>query len=115
MQHLKMWTTLSASRWICLLTLTVVMLVSASQVDSSSPIIRLPCCLNVSSRKIERVKTCYEQKPREGCQRHAFLVVTRKNKQWCINPDAAWLKDKIEKGKLSCPPDLTPLSGVNVA
>uniref|UniRef100_A0A671YDX9 Uncharacterized protein n=1 Tax=Sparus aurata TaxID=8175 RepID=A0A671YDX9_SPAAU len=56
-----MWTTLSASRWICLLTLTVVMLVSASQGKTELKLLNI------------RVKTCYEQKPREGCQRHAFL------------------------------------------
>lgn len=27
-------------------------------------------------------------------------VVSRRNKQWCINPAATWLKDKIEKVRI---------------
>uniref|UniRef100_A0AAZ1XJK2 Chemokine interleukin-8-like domain-containing protein n=1 Tax=Oreochromis aureus TaxID=47969 RepID=A0AAZ1XJK2_OREAU len=84
-----MWTALSVSRWIFLLSLSVVMFFSASQADS---VVGLSCCRNVSTRKIARIKWCYEQKPREGCNHHAFL-----DKPWCVNPNSKWLKDKIQK------------------
>lgn len=28
-------------------------------------------------------------------------VITQKNKEWCINPDAAWLKHKMQKVRVS--------------
>ncbi|CAK6969265.1 C-C motif chemokine 4-like [Scomber scombrus] len=97
-----MWTTLSASRWIFLLTFAVVMLFSVSQVDSYVPIVDIPCCRNVSSRRIERIKKCYEQQPREGCNQHAFMIMTKRNKIWCINPTAKWLKTKLAKSQFWC-------------
>ncbi|KAM3593305.1 uncharacterized protein V6R79_009973 [Siganus canaliculatus] len=36
-------------------------------------------------------------------------IKTKRNKQWCVNPAATWLKDKISTGKLACPPDLSLL------
>ncbi|XP_023143514.1 C-C motif chemokine 4-like [Amphiprion ocellaris] len=107
-----MWSPLSVSRWIFLLTLAVVMVFSASQVDSFAPVVDLPCCRNVSARKIPRIKACFEQKPREGCRHHAFLVTSKRGKQWCIDPTSKWLKDKIKRGELDCPPDLSLLNEV---
>uniref|UniRef100_A0A8D3DGI5 Chemokine interleukin-8-like domain-containing protein n=1 Tax=Scophthalmus maximus TaxID=52904 RepID=A0A8D3DGI5_SCOMX len=89
-------TTLSFSRLMFLLTLAVVMIFSASQVDSSVPI-GLPCCHNVTSRRVRNISKCYEQKPRQDCSRHAFLITREKLQPLCISPDAQWLQDKITK------------------
>ncbi|GAA6232842.1 C-C motif chemokine 4-like [Lates japonicus] len=104
-----MWTTLSVSRWIFLLTFAVVMFLSASPVESYVPIVDLPCCPSVSSRRVPRIKECFEQKPRDDCNIHAFLIRTKKGKELCISPTAQWLQDLIKKGKLYCPPDLSLL------
>ncbi|KAM9331817.1 eotaxin-like [Pholidichthys leucotaenia] len=102
-----MWATPSISRQAVLLSLTVLMLVSVSQVESYVPVIGLSCCSNVSTRKMVRIKECYEQKPREGCDLHAFIIKNKRGKQKCIDPDSLWLKDKIQKGVLDCLPVLS--------
>ncbi|CAN9506083.1 unnamed protein product [Ophioblennius macclurei] len=90
-----------------LLGLAVVMLLSVSEAESYVPYVGLPCCRGGSPRKVVRVKECYEQKPRKGCNHHAFLVTSRRGKQWCIDPAAQWLKDKIATAELDCRPDLS--------
>ncbi|XP_056221033.1 C-C motif chemokine 4-like [Seriola aureovittata] len=103
-----MWTPLSVSRWIFLLTLAVVMLLSATEaVDSTIPFVNLPCCAASGSTKIHRIKACYEQKPREDCEHHAFLVINKKGRPFCISPASPWLQHLIKKGELRCPPDVS--------
>lgn len=47
--------------------------ISVVAADTSVPVVGLSCCSRVGSRRIlERVKACYEQKPRAGCKTHAF-------------------------------------------
>ncbi|KAG7525505.1 C-C motif chemokine 4-like [Solea senegalensis] len=99
-----MWTSLSLSRWIFLLPLTVIMFGSASHVDAAVPIINLSCCRSFRSSFVPKVKACYEQKPRHDCDFHAFLIITKRNKVLCVGPAAPWLQDKINKGGLHCPP-----------
>ncbi|XP_077410351.1 uncharacterized protein LOC144040224 [Vanacampus margaritifer] len=98
-----MWTTLETRCWIFLLTLGLVLI----QVESNVPDVRLSCCGSVGYRRLPRIKRCFEQKPREDCKQHAFLIVTKSGKQWCVSPAAKWLKDKMDKNKLKCPPDMS--------
>ncbi|KAG7231315.1 hypothetical protein INR49_012155 [Caranx melampygus] len=95
-----MWTPLSVSRWIFLLTLAVVLFVSATQ--ANTPGISLSCCFSHESTKIRRIKRCFEQTPRYDCDHHAFLIMNRRGR-WCIDPAAQWLQDLIKAGKLNCP------------
>nr|XP_057915435.1 uncharacterized protein LOC131108482 [Doryrhamphus excisus] len=95
---MKMWSALlCVSRWMLLLTLAAVIF----QVDAYVPDVRLPCCRSVASRRVLRIKRCFEQKPREDCNQHAFLMVTKSGKQWCISPAAKWLKDRMDKKLVS--------------
>ncbi|KAM9337143.1 uncharacterized protein ABDE67_018447 [Symphorus nematophorus] len=94
---------LSASRWMCLLTLGVVMLFSASQVDSMLHA-RAPCCFGGQSEELKHIKDCYEQKPRPDCQHHFFIITTKRNKKFCVRPDAEWLTQRLETGDLACLP-----------
>ncbi|XP_051266744.1 C-C motif chemokine 14-like [Dicentrarchus labrax] len=99
-----MWKSVSASRWICLLTLAVVMLLYVSEVDSYFSIGGSPCCHRSSYYKIKGIKVCREQNPRLGCHHHAFLIITKTDKIMCVNPAAKWLKDKRDMKELDCPP-----------
>ncbi|MEQ2221332.1 hypothetical protein ILYODFUR_014716 [Ilyodon furcidens] len=98
--------TLSYSRWIFLLSLTALMFISLSEVESFSPIIKLDCCQNLSNRTFPRIKQCYEQK-RLDCNIHAFIIKNHKGRLRCIDPKSEELRNKIKKGQLRCPPDIS--------
>ncbi|KAK2859837.1 hypothetical protein Q5P01_004457 [Channa striata] len=95
---------LSVSCWICLLTLAAVMLVHASGASIS---VGLPCCINVTSHRVRTIIKCNEQKPRVGCNHHAFVIKNKKHRTLCIDPAAQWLQVMIQNGQLSCPPDIS--------
>ncbi|XP_076617191.1 uncharacterized protein LOC143339697 [Chaetodon auriga] len=96
-----MWASLSASCWTCLLAL---MLFAASQVDSM--ILGLPCCRGGRSKEIQDVQQCFEQKPRSDCSYHAFVIITSSNKKVCVKGTSPWLKKRLSKGEINCPPEL---------
>ncbi|XP_077364387.1 uncharacterized protein LOC144008898 [Festucalex cinctus] len=100
---LRMRTNLETRCWIFLLTVGLVLI----QVETNVPDVRLSCCGSVGFRRLQRIKRCFEQKPREDCKQHAFLIVTKSGKLWCVSPEAKWLKDKMDKNKLKCPPDMS--------
>ncbi|CAK6969266.1 hypothetical protein F2P81_019636 [Scomber scombrus] len=54
---------------IWLLTLAVVTLFSASEVDS----IKLLCCMGGNPEEVHNIKKCFEQVRRVDCNYHAFL------------------------------------------
>ncbi|CAJ1081713.1 C-C motif chemokine 4-like [Xyrichtys novacula] len=91
--------TLSAGRWIFLLSLAVVMIFSTSggSAAASIDLVAETCCYNTSAIKIPKIKACYEQVPRRDCNRHAYLVVSKRGKTWCISDNAPWLVNLIEK------------------
>ncbi|KAI9519466.1 hypothetical protein NQZ68_027647 [Dissostichus eleginoides] len=63
-------TTRSVTRWILLLTLAVVMLLSVSKVGAwGQPLTCLKKCTNF---KVQRIQSCYEQMQRWKCN-HAFV------------------------------------------
>ncbi|XP_034562450.1 C-C motif chemokine 26-like isoform X2 [Notolabrus celidotus] len=97
-----MWTTLSAARWVFLLSLAAVMILSTSG-DSFNPI-DPTCCFKVSnsSIKVHKIKECYELTRQRGCRIHAYLVKNKAGKKACINPEARWIVDVINRGKLIC-------------
>ncbi|KAK5849754.1 hypothetical protein PBY51_014061 [Eleginops maclovinus] len=100
-----MWTCLSVSRWIFLLTLTVVMLFLASEgVDGE---IHIKCCKPTRQRKIA-IKHCYNQTKRYYCNRPAYKVADKSGKWYCVPPNSSWLKELRDAG-LKCPPDISPI------
>ncbi|KAI3355470.1 hypothetical protein L3Q82_018311 [Scortum barcoo] len=102
----KMWTTFSAGRWICLLTLAGVMPLCAAEVNSQ--IIELPCCRGNKVREIDNIKECFEQNPRARCNHHAYVIITKDQKMICVaHPPPPWLKKKLDSGELSCPPEIS--------
>ncbi|XP_029935557.1 C-C motif chemokine 2-like [Myripristis murdjan] len=108
-----MWTSLSSSRGISLLTVTIVICMSASEVYSQNQ--RTPkCCPAVSRKRItERIAECYIQKPEFPCRINAYLFVTISGKEWCVDPDASWLKNRLNQVRrrriqpLTCDPLFT--------
>ncbi|KAL3040532.1 hypothetical protein OYC64_011534 [Pagothenia borchgrevinki] len=97
-------TTRSVTRWILLLTLAVVMLLSVSKVGARGQ--HLTCWSKCTNFKIQRIQSCVEQMQRRNCN-HAF-VVKNKRRTVCIKPDTVWLKEMIKKGEIHCPPDIRP-------
>ncbi|XP_024861248.1 regakine-1-like [Kryptolebias marmoratus] len=98
-----MWSTLPSSRWVFLLSLAAALLFSASDGQS---FIRLPCCRNLFNKTAVKITKCYEQRPRWKCKIHAYILKTQNGRGVCINPDSAWIKEKLAKG-LKCSPDIT--------
>uniref|UniRef100_A0AAQ6IMH9 Chemokine interleukin-8-like domain-containing protein n=1 Tax=Anabas testudineus TaxID=64144 RepID=A0AAQ6IMH9_ANATE len=94
-----MGTTLSVSRWIFLLTLAVVMLYSASKVDSS--IVGLSCFLKSTNTTIKRIMQCYEQKPRQDCNHHAFVIRSKNGEEFCVKPTPPKLKVLLKEVRVS--------------
>ncbi|CAK6981049.1 Hypothetical predicted protein [Scomber scombrus] len=86
--------------WMWLLILAVLPLSSESEAERLIP----PCCTKSSAATIPDIKACYEQKPRTNCYLHAFVIVTQDDKQYCVKPNAPWLKRLINEGNLKCPP-----------
>ncbi|MEQ2311291.1 hypothetical protein AMECASPLE_018296 [Ameca splendens] len=105
----KMWWTLPLTRWIFLLSLAVVMLLSVTEVESLPANIILPCCRDLTSRIPAKIAKCYEQKSRRGCRTHAIVITDHKKHMWCIKP-SKWLNDMKEKKHVKCPPDISVLS-----
>ncbi|CAK6982658.1 Hypothetical predicted protein [Scomber scombrus] len=87
--------------WMWLLILAVLSLSSESEGERKIP----PCCTKSSNARVTKpIKECHELKPRTNCYVHAFLIVTQDNKQYCVKPNAPWLKRLINEGNLKCPP-----------
>ncbi|CAK6969267.1 uncharacterized protein LOC122972445 isoform X1 [Scomber scombrus] len=84
---------------IWLLTLAVVTLFSASEVDS----IKLLCCMGGNPEEVHNIKKCFEQVRRVDCNYHAFLIITNSGNTRCVEPGSPWLKELINTGKLQCP------------
>ncbi|KAM8731208.1 uncharacterized protein AB9X84_025708 [Acanthopagrus schlegelii] len=98
-----MWTSFSASRWICLLTLAAVMLISASQVDSF-PSYAHACCERAQTRKVKDIMKCNKQESRRSCPHNAFLIVSSSSsKPICVQQNAQWLQKLLDEKKLICP------------
>nr|BAB86883.1 CC chemokine [Paralichthys olivaceus] len=93
-----MWT-LSAGRWMFLLTLALVMIVSLSQVATG-------CCDKVTTNRYV-VKKCWEQKRSANCKLHAYLIETKMKGTRCIDPEAAWIKHQIKNNTIKCPSDVS--------
>ncbi|CAK6984527.1 Hypothetical predicted protein [Scomber scombrus] len=89
--------------WMWLLILAVLSLFSESEAELWIP----PCCTKSSNAKIPNIKACYKQEPRTNCNFHAFVIVTEDNKQYCVDPNAQWLKRLRRKGNVRCPPIIT--------
>ncbi|XP_035510348.1 C-C motif chemokine 2-like [Morone saxatilis] len=92
-----MWMTL---RWICLLTLAVVMPFSPSEADAF--IQSSSCCYRGHRKTDEPITLCYEQRSGWGCHSNAYLVKTVSGKWICIKPKSPWIKEKKKMG-LPCP------------
>ncbi|XP_078018949.1 uncharacterized protein LOC144458938 isoform X2 [Epinephelus lanceolatus] len=93
-----MWKTLSVR--IGLLTLAVVMLFSAPEVDAN---IHLPCCYGGRRRTKEPIDKCYTQEPRDGCHIYAYLLKTSAGAWQCILYKSKWFNQMI-LAKINCPP-----------
>ncbi|XP_044192829.1 C-C motif chemokine 2-like isoform X1 [Thunnus albacares] len=63
--------------------------------------IPIDCCTETSNATIsEPVDACYEQKKDfRPCKIHAYIFVTKSNKQYCVDPRASWLTTRLEKLK----------------
>ncbi|KAM6900090.1 uncharacterized protein FYW49_016634 [Xenentodon cancila] len=92
-----MWTSVSISRWMCLLSLAAVMFLSISQVDSNNPYVALDCCKKLSEKGFRRIAKCFEQEPRPNCNIHAFLIINKRGRMQCINATSQWINAKIDK------------------
>ncbi|KAI9519467.1 hypothetical protein NQZ68_027648 [Dissostichus eleginoides] len=100
-----MWTSLSFSRWIFLLTLTAVMLFSASGVDSNTD---MECCKPVGHRQpINPIKQCYKQTLRYSCRDDAYMIIVENGNWYCVKPTPPWLRKLLKQG-LNCPQDISP-------
>ncbi|GLD54497.1 C-C motif chemokine 4-like protein [Lates japonicus] len=102
-----MWMPLSVSRWGFLLSLGVVMLFSASQVDSNTKALR--CCPG-GQIKIPGVviNECYLQKADEtGCGSNAYMIKTDTGKVICVSPEAPRIQALLERGEITCPSIMT--------
>ncbi|KAL3040530.1 hypothetical protein OYC64_011532 [Pagothenia borchgrevinki] len=99
-----MWTSLSVSRWIFLLTLTAVMLFSASGVDSHR---HMKCCKPFRTPKINPIKHCYKQTLRHRCRQDAYKITDENGQLYCVKPTPPWLQKRLKQG-LNCSPDISP-------
>nr|AYE57148.1 CC chemokine SCYA117 [Epinephelus coioides] len=64
--------------------------------------IHLDCCHNVSMTRIrEHVKACYEQKEDKfpDCKLHAYILEGNSDRLYCVDPNASWLQERLEKLK----------------
>ncbi|KAG8008976.1 hypothetical protein GBF38_011546 [Nibea albiflora] len=58
------------------------------------------CCTKVSGAPIlQPVKECYEQLANKipYCKVHAYMFITDKNEEYCVDPRASWVKDRLKK------------------
>ncbi|KAK5897949.1 hypothetical protein CgunFtcFv8_015408 [Champsocephalus gunnari] len=99
-----MWTSLSVSRWIFLLTLTAVTLFSASGVDSNT---HIKCCKPFRQPKINPIKHCYKQTQRHRCRHDAYKITDENGRLYCVKPTPPWLQKRLNAG-LNCSPDISP-------
>ncbi|KAM4719037.1 uncharacterized protein FYW61_016591 [Anableps anableps] len=97
--------TLSYSRWIFLLSLAALMFISESE---GSTFRGIPCWETCFVVRKQHIQTCYEQQLRHDCKTHGFLVTNHRGQKLCIKGDTIWIKDRIAKGQIKCPPDISP-------
>ncbi|XP_044034052.1 C-C motif chemokine 4-like [Siniperca chuatsi] len=58
------------------------------------------CCVKVSMAHIEEtVCKCFEQKEDRfgNCKVHAYIFITESDKQFCVDPTASWLPERLRK------------------
>ncbi|XP_076744825.1 uncharacterized protein LOC143420529 [Maylandia zebra] len=105
-----MCSSLSTSRLILLISLSVVMLISVSGAQhvgnacyktySNSGVI------NMSTPKwAKNIISCVED-DRHGCL-HGYEVKTSRGRALFLRPNTEWLKRKINEGTLLCPPGIS--------
>ncbi|XP_076744823.1 uncharacterized protein LOC143420528 isoform X1 [Maylandia zebra] len=102
-----MCSSLSTSRLILLISLSVVMLISVSGADHV-----VNDCYKDHSKQNARttftpqwaknINSCVEDN-RPGCL-HGYEVKTRAGRTFFLRPNTEWLKRKINEGTLLCPP-----------
>ncbi|KAG7231316.1 hypothetical protein INR49_012156 [Caranx melampygus] len=94
-----MWTPLSASRWVLLLTLGVVMLLSESEANEHA------CCYvkgPPNEQEIKDIEKCLKQTSSSKCSHNAYMIKPKHDDWKCINPKTKWLKKLIEEGEIEC-------------
>ncbi|KAL4001353.1 Fc receptor-like protein [Sarotherodon galilaeus] len=106
-QRLNMCSSLSNSRLILLISLSVMMLISVSGAKH----LGISCYKrhsNSGARKDvkpnweKNIISCFEEN-RERCL-YGFEVQTSSGRTFFLRPDTEWLKRKINEGTLLCPP-----------
>uniref|UniRef100_A0A671YA25 Chemokine interleukin-8-like domain-containing protein n=1 Tax=Sparus aurata TaxID=8175 RepID=A0A671YA25_SPAAU len=59
-----------------------------------------PCCMEASKSTFnEPVNTCFEQKKNtfRGCRVHAYVFRTTRNNDWCADPEAWWIPQRLKR------------------
>ncbi|MED6263967.1 hypothetical protein CHARACLAT_009984 [Characodon lateralis] len=64
-----------------------------------------PACCHEGSEKVNgKIHQCFELRPGKPCLKHFFLLDIKGRPPLCINPDSDWLRSKMKKEHLKCPP-----------
>ncbi|XP_069760638.1 C-C motif chemokine 19-like [Narcine bancroftii] len=81
----------------CLLTVVVAALWTLSQANGAGKSLQ-DCCLDTSPKKIPAtyVVGFEKQKPGSGCNIHAIIFLTMRNKRLCAPPGLHWVKKLIK-------------------
>lgn len=65
---------------------------------------KCPNCCDAGTESVHgKITKCFEQRAGRPCSKH-FYIVFLGNEKRCINPGSKWLKEKINKENLNCPP-----------
>nr|AEA39657.1 C-C chemokine 2 [Epinephelus coioides] len=64
--------------------------------------LEMVCCVSVSTARIrEPVKACYEQMEDKfpDCKRYAYILKGNSGRLYCVDPDASWLPQRLQRLK----------------
>ncbi|XP_016533476.1 uncharacterized protein LOC107837752 isoform X2 [Poecilia formosa] len=83
-----------------ILTVWIVLTLSAGSSSGVKCLVCPPCCLKGSEKaNVENFK-CFEQRAGKACHKHFFLILTGSGLPQCIKPDSKWLQDKIKNVRI---------------